>query len=349
MRKIRLKIKGFLAAGAVLCLLGGCGKDTPTDYQLGKESLEKGNYTEAIEYFQGAVEADDHTLESWRGIGISWTEQGVFDKAQEAFETAAEFAEKSSRAMQTDIFLYLADAKYQQGDYEGCIETCTELLKRQRVKDAYFLRGSAYLYQDEYKKAANNFAKVISGSEDYADYLDIYRVYLACDMNADGEEYLESALEITAKDPEDYYNKGRIYYYLEEYENAQKELEKALEEEYAQAAVYLGKVYMASGDTENAEKMFQQCLKEDGLKAEGYNGLAYCAAQAQDYDSALEYIAKGLEEKDGRTEQALLFNEIVLYEKKSDYDSAKQKMSEYLEMYPADESAVRENYFLQTR
>ena len=344
-----MKIKGFLAVCAAVCLLGGCGKDTPTDYELGNESLEKGDYTEAIGYFQAAVEAEDHALEAWRGIGISWTEQNSFEKAQEAFEAASRLAEESGKAMQRDIALYLANAQYQQGDYAGCIETCTELLKKQRVKDAYFLRGSAYLYQDEYKKAADNFAKVISGSKDYEDYLDIYRVYLACDMNADGEEYLERTLEISAKEPEDHYNKGRIYYYLDEYQEASGELEQALEGEYVQAAVYLGKVSMASGDTENARRMFERCLEEEELKAEGYNGLAYCAAETQDYDSALDYIEKGLEENDDRTRQALLFNEIVFYEKKADFASAKQKMSEYLELYPADENAVRENYFLQTR
>ena len=33
----------------------------------------------------------------------------------------------------------------------------------------------------------------------------------------------------------------------------------------------------------------------------------------------------------------------------TDYDSAREKLSEYLELYPADENAIRENYFLETR
>ena len=44
-----------------------------------------------------------------------------------------------------------------------------------------------------------------------------------------------------------------------------------------------------------------------------------------------------------------MFNEIVIYEKQMDFTSAKEKMQEYLELYPADKEAVRENYFLQTR
>ena len=63
-------------------------------------------------------------------------------------------------------------------------------------KNGYFLRGSAYLHLDEYKKAKKDFSKVISGSKEYEDYLDIYRIYQECDLNADGAEYLEAALEI---------------------------------------------------------------------------------------------------------------------------------------------------------
>ena len=64
---------------------------------------------------------------------------------------------------------------------------------------------------------------------------------------------------------------------------------------------------------------------------------------------ALEYIQKGLEVKDREVNQALLFNEIVVYERSRDFASAKEKMQQYLAQYPADAAAVKENYFLQTR
>ena len=45
----------------------------------------------------------------------------------------------------------------------------------------------------------------------------------------------------------------------------------------------------------------------------------------------------------------LLFNEIVVYEKQLDFQTAKEKMQEYLKQYPKDEEALRENEFLQSR
>ena len=98
---------------------------------------------------------------------------------------------------------------------------------------------------------------MISGSKEYEDYLDIYRIYQECDLNADGAEYLELALEMKAKSPEDFYNRGRVYYYLSEFEKAEKELKTAWEKEYAPAAVYLGKVY----EKQTSRKKPKICIK----------------------------------------------------------------------------------------
>ncbi len=343
-----MKKKILVAAGFGLCLLGGCSS-APTSYETGKTNLEEQNYTQAIEDFQDAVEEGDHAVESWRGIGIAWTEQGVYDKAQEAFETALGLTGRSDRAMRKDLNLYLADAQYHQGDYQGCVDTCDTLLESSREKDAYFLRGSAYLHLDDYSQADTNFARVVSGSKDYEDYLDVYMVYRDCGLNADGSEYLEEALDIDPGNGEDYYHRGRIYYYLEDYKNAEEALKTSADKGYSTAQLYLGRVYLAAGDTQKAKENYEQCLDVKELTAGAYGGLAYCSVLEEDYDSALSYIQKGLEQDDQDENQALLFNQIVVYERMADYDTAKEKISQYLEQYPADEDAIRENYFLETR
>lgn len=343
-----MKKRILVGIGVMLSLLGGC-KESPTAYETGTENLEQQKYTEAIENFQDAVEEGDHAAESWRGIGIAWTEQGVYDKAQEAFETALGLTRRSDRAMRKDLYLYLADAQYHQEDYQGCADTCNTILKNSREKDAYFLRGSAYLHLKDYSRADTDFAKVVSGSKDYEDYLDIYMVYRNCGLNADGGEYLENALDINPGNGEDYYHRGRIYYYLEDYEKAEETLQTSSDKGYAMAQIYLGRVYLAMGDTQKAKENYEQCLDVEELAAEAYNGLAYCAVLEEDYDPALSYIQKGLDQKDQEENQALLFNQIVIYERMADYDSAREKTAEYLEMYPADENAIRENYFLETR
>jgi len=43
------------------------------------------------------------------------------------------------------------------------------------------------------------------------------------------------------------------------------------------------------------------------------------------------------------------FNQIVCYERLGDWENAKAKMTEYLQVYPDDAKAKREAKFLQTR
>ena len=47
--------------------------------------------------------------------------------------------------------------------------------------------------------------------------------------------------------------------------------------------------------------------------------------------------------------RSLLYNEIVAYEYKKDFVTAKSKITAYLELYPDDAEALRENEFLSTR
>ena len=45
----------------------------------------------------------------------------------------------------------------------------------------------------------------------------------------------------------------------------------------------------------------------------------------------------------------LLFNQIVAYEKRADFDTAKSLMADFLAAYPENTTAQRENTFLQNR
>ena len=49
------------------------------------------------------------------------------------------------------------------------------------------------------------------------------------------------------------------------------------------------------------------------------------------------------------SQKAWHFHEIVVYEKKLDFATAKEKAAEYVKNYPADEAGIRENNFLKTR
>src|SRR5699024_12405327 len=60
-------------------------------------------------------------------------------------------------------------------------------------------------------------------------------------------------------------------------------------------------------------------------------------------DLALRNIRQGISCRDESVMRDLLYNEIVVYERQLDFETAQSKMREFLERYPGDEEALREN------
>ena len=117
-----------------------------------------------------------------------------------------------------------------------------------------------------------------------------------------------------------------------------------------EATLILGMVYMAQGDTSNARSFYQQYIDADGDDpAKGYNGLALCDISDGDYDSALQNISQGLGDATSDEMRDLLFNEIVVYEKKLDFSTALSKAQEYVQTFKDDDAAAKELTFLQSR
>lgn len=111
----------------------------------------------------------------------------------------------------------------------------------------------------------------------------------------------------------------------------------------------IGQVYLAQGDYAHAKDIYSQMQTEFGESVGSYNGLALCAIADEDYDGALSYISQGLALDGTEGKQDLYFNEIVAYEKKLDFATAKTKAERYVASYPADEAGQKEWTFLSTR
>ena len=95
----------------------------------------------------------------------------------------------------------------------------------------------------------------------------------------------------------------------------------------------------------SARSVYQEYLSRNADAAEAYNGLALCDIAEQNYDAALQNIEQGLAKAGEEEQQSLLFNRIVVYEYKLDFEQAKAYMAEYVKAYPDDEEAARENQF----
>lgn len=327
--------------------LTACGTKKQNAYEQACEALEQGDYEGALKGFQEAEIRKVKTPLSQRGMGIAWMKLGDYGQAVSFFEKALEG--RDDKKFQKDVLSYKAVAEYESGQMEAALESCEKVKELGADAGCYFMIGKIALQLDQYDAAKSNFDRAVEEDDSYAMYLDIYQSYEEKDMDADGKAYLSQALAADPSSGEDHYQRGRIYYFMGDYPNAQTELLKAADGGEGEARLFLGKIYLEQQDPASARAMYQEYAQQGGAGAKAYNGLALCDMAEGNYDAALENIAQGLGNADGEDIQELLYNEVVAYEYKRDLATAKSKITEYLTRYPEDEKAQREAQFLQTR
>lgn len=358
----KMKVKKTAAILAVclgLTSLAGCSNEKQKIFEQAGKDLEQGSYEYALEGYKASVENEVKLPLSYRGAGIASLRMGDYEAAIQSF-TSALNEKKVGKSLEKDLLTYRATAEFKAGAYENAMADCQTLAQEHDMDaDTWFLTGKVALAMDAYDEAATDFEQSFGEDSTYERAIQIYEVYLEKDMEADGTRYLEAALSSEPKDADDHCDRGRVYYYMEDYEKAREELNEASNGGNTEALLILGMVYMAQNDTSNARAMYQEYVskasgdsKKEGSSysaAKGYNGLALCDMAEGSYDAALADIADGIAVAGAEDMQSLLFNEMVIYEKKLDFATAQQKAQAYLEMYPEDAAAQKELDFLKTR
>lgn len=350
--KNKKEIAVLLAAAVMMSMTGCMGKRTGgvmTDQ--GMEAIENLDYSGALADFEQAVKNGEDAVPALRGMGMAYMGMAQYEEAIEAFDEALEYTDDKMEENIQDILLYKASAQYRLKEYEATVETCDELLKGEtKTADAYYMRGASYLNMGYSDRAREDFDLAAELTpKDYTLYLNIYEAFEKQNLSAVGDEYLQTALSIPPQDAQDYYCIGQIYYYLEQYEQAQDALISPVEEKYVPALQLMGRIYLAQEDFAHAKAMYEMIQQESGASAETYNGLALCALEEGEYEQAISYIEQGLNVAADTQKQELLFNEIVAYEKKLDFTTARVKAENYVTLYPADDAGQKELAFLKTR
>ena len=344
------KIICLLAAGLGALLLTGCGGENQKTYEQANADLEEANYDYALNEYQACISAGYKLAQSYRGSGIVKLRTGDYQGAIDDLTNALN-DEKTGKSDRKDLLEYRAAAELKAELYDQAMADCQTLAEDYSLNaNDYYLTCCVALAMDSYDEASSNFSEAYGSDSTYEMAIQIYEAYLGQDMEADGTRYLEAALKTEAKTADDYCERGKVYYYMDDYENARTELTTAADKGSTEATLILGMVYMAQGDTSNARSFYQQYIDADGDDpAKGYNGLALCDISDGDYDSALQNISQGLGDATSDEMRDLLFNEIVVYEKKLDFSTALSKAQEYVQTFKDDDAAAKELTFLQSR
>ena len=343
------RIVWMLTAGLTFGMLTGCGGEEKKTYDQACADLAQGSYDYALQGYQSSITAGYKTAEAYRGAGIANIHLGNYQDAIDSLTNGLN-DEKAGKALKKDMLAYRATAELKSGLNDAAMADCQTLAESYSMDaETYYLTGCVALAMDSYDEASSNFTEAYGEDATYDRAIQIYEAYLEKDMEADGTRYLEAALTKTADNAQDHCDRGRVYYYMSDYDNAQKELQEAADDGNTEAVLLQGMVYMEQKDTASARKKFEEYVSRAEDSARGFNGLALCDIEDGDYDSALSNISSALTFAEGEELKSLLFNEMTVYEKKLDFATAKQKAEEYLELYPDDKTMKKELAFLKTR
>lgn len=346
------KIQGIVMTAGVGCLLmsmlTGCGNET-TRIAEGMQLVETLDYQGALAAFDEAEAQKENSRLIARGRGIASMGLTDYEQAVQYFTQALELSSGWVQNVDYDMNYYLAAAYTKNGQPAEAKKVYDAILGlKPEEKDAYFLRGSTELEIGDYDSAKADFDQVISmDPKNYDRLIQIYEVLAEYGYREVGQEYLQNVLD-TAKQL-DAYDSGRIYYYLGEYQKAYLALEEAKDKGGADSYLYLGRAYEATGDYNYASSVYSNYLSKQGPDAEIYNQLGLCEMAKKEYQKALEAFQAGKQIEGNSLMQTLSFNEIVAYEYLEDYQKASVLLKAYLQNYPDDQTAIREQQFLSTR
>ena len=250
-----------------------------------------------------------------RTQGMEQAREGSYEDAIASYNEALELADMHAGSLELDIAAYKAAAEYHQGNLDQAIDTCSAILDVKKSAEIYLTRG--LLYRDaENQEAAN------------ADFTE--------------------ALNRTSK--KDLIMKGRLYYYMKDYTNAKSCLEEAVKNGDQEGVYWQAELYWDSGNQDYAVSLYQNYLSgESPSHQDAYERVASYQISQENYDDALATLEQGITMGDQGSLRSLLSSEIAVYERKSDFPTAKAKMESYLESYPDDADAAREYEFLKSR
>lgn len=329
--------------------IAGCGEKTD---KVGEAMNLVGemDYQGALVLFEEAAQNHEDNRLVARGKGIAYLGQTKYDEAIDCFLEALSESNGIIQNVDYDLNYYLASAYAGAGRFEEARETYDAILAlKPQEKDAYYLRGGVELELNLIEEAKQDYDKAVSmDPKNYDRLFAIYEAFAHFGHKDVGKTYLQTALENGEKTLSAF-DKGRLYYFMEEYERAYDQLEEAKADEKAESSLYLGKAYEATGAYNYACNVYRSYLERHGDSAEMYNQLGVCEMKRGNYDVALEAFISGLELQDKDMQQSLMFNQIVAYEYLGHFASAENLMQDYLRQYPGDEEALREEIFLSTR
>lgn len=218
-------------------------------------------------------------------------------------------------------------SQYRQDDFEGAVGLFTEALKprlplfEEFDNNVRLYLADCYVNMGQYGDACYEYSQI----------------KLWADEKVDGLSYLANVAY------------GLQLYEWKDYREALPILLEAYEDGYSDLVLYVGSCYGQTGDLENMQIYYDVFLRNNEMNSFMYAQYAAICLDEGNLEEALTYIEQGKQLKDQSSIKELMFDEIVYYEKRKDYNAAYERAQAFVEAYPNDIDGKNEYDLLYTR
>jgi tetratricopeptide (TPR) repeat protein len=248
----------------------------PIYYCRGNAYSELGNYRQAIEDLNRAIEIKPDYVMAYTSRGVAYIYLGNYRQAIEDFNRVI-----AIRPNYPEAYLNRGLAYGGLGNYRQAIEDFNRVIAiRPNYPEAYLNRGFAYNGLGNYRQAIEDFNRVIAIRPSYAEaYNNRGLVYGGLGNYRQAIEDYGRAIKIKPDYADAYYSRGNIYSMLGQYQLAIEDFNKviSLKPDYADAYYNRGTIYYNLGQKQLAIGDFNKVihLKPDYANAYYQRGVAY--------------------------------------------------------------------------
>src|SRR5947209_14813571 len=222
-----------------------------------RRMAQQGKFDEAIGQLESLAAKQPAAKGLVHELGVVYYKKGDYLKAVASFKKALEENPSDSEAVQLiGLSYYLAG---RAAEAIGPLEKVQTWYPSANVDAAYIL-GVCYLQTKDYQNARKAFARMFGVPADSAAaYLFAARMLLRQDFAPIAEDYAKKAVELDPKLPRAHMLLGELYLYKSRIPEAVEQLQKELELNPGEAAVYykLAAAYSRLQKYEEAEKLLQ--------------------------------------------------------------------------------------------
>ncbi|KAI8637039.1 hypothetical protein BD408DRAFT_396385 [Parasitella parasitica] len=245
---------------------------------MGTFAFLKGNTSEALTWFNKAVEADPKYVQSYIKRSSIYMEQGDVDTTYKQFEDAV-----AINPSDPDIYYHRGQVNYISGKYDAAAKDYSESIKL----DDSFVYAHIQLGVVQYKlgSISSSMSTFNNTLKKFADSTDVHNYYgeLLVDQQKLPEaiEMFGKAMTLDPKNPLPYINKAMLMYQvMGNIEEATQLCQSALEVDPAcdAAVASLAQILLEQGKPEEALKYYEMAINLARTEAELEHAISYVEA-----------------------------------------------------------------------